>query len=197
MASPASETVIHPELADLLRQFEAIVQDAQAVSDGLTDDQFNWRPSGASWSIAECLVHLDNIDHYNLPAIQAEMERARAAGIISRDRRAFRYGWFSRFFVSNVEPPPRIKVNVPKTVPPPPRHASKAQTMDDFVMLRARIGELIRGADGLDLRRVKVPVPFSKRIKFSLGQRFALMTAHNRRHLWQAWQVRNHPSFPR
>ncbi len=29
-----------------------------------------------------------------------------------------------------------------------------------------------------------------------LGQWFAFLAAHERRHLWQAWQVRRHPEFP-
>jgi hypothetical protein len=33
-------------------------------------------------------------------------------------------------------------------------------------------------------------------VKMPLGARFALITAHDRRHLWQAEQVRNHASFP-
>ena len=36
----------------------------------------------------------------------------------------------------------------------------------------------------------------SSLIKLSLGQSFALMTAHERRHLWQAAQVREAAGFP-
>jgi hypothetical protein len=39
--------------------------------------------------------------------------------------------------------------------------------------------------------------PFSKLLRFTLGQVFALNTAHGRRHLWQARQVRIDPGFPR
>jgi len=33
-------------------------------------------------------------------------------------------------------------------------------------------------------------------VKFSLSQRFALLAAHDRRHLRQAWEIRRHPNFP-
>jgi hypothetical protein len=33
-------------------------------------------------------------------------------------------------------------------------------------------------------------------LKFTLGQAFRLLAAHERRHLWQARNVRNAPNFP-
>ena len=42
---------------------------------------------------------------------------------------------------------------------------------------------------------VRVPVPFSKSIKRGLGPRFGLLTAHDRRSLWEAWNVRKHARF--
>jgi hypothetical protein len=43
---------------------------------------------------------------------------------------------------------------------------------------------------------VKARSPVSKRIRFSLGAAFAAISAHQRRHLWQARQLRNDPAFP-
>jgi hypothetical protein len=58
-----------------------------------------------------------------------------------------------------------------------------------------RITELIQRADGLDLARAKTPWPF-KWTKMPLGALLTHMTTHDRRHLWQAEQVRNDPNFP-
>jgi hypothetical protein len=55
--------------------------------------------------------------------------------------------------------------------------------------------EVIAKANGLDLARIKVPSPAGP-FKFGLGQRIALLAAHDRRHLWQAWQVRKNRAFP-
>lgn len=51
-------------------------------------------------------------------------------------------------------------------------------------------------AEGLDLARVKVPALEAGRLRFNLQLTFAWIVAHERRHLWQARQVRNHPAFP-
>jgi hypothetical protein len=55
---------------------------------------------------------------------------------------------------------------------------------------------LARRAGRVDLARVKLESPASARVKLSLGETFALLAAHERRHLWQARQVKDHPSFP-
>jgi hypothetical protein len=51
-------------------------------------------------------------------------------------------------------------------------------------------------ADGLDMARVKVPALEAGRFRFNLQLTFAWIVAHERRHLWQARQVRNHAAFP-
>jgi hypothetical protein len=53
--------------------------------------------------------------------------------------------------------------------------------------------EFIRRAEssrGLDLRRTKIPSPFASWMSYPLGFSFDLALAHERRHLWQAWQIR-------
>ena len=53
----------------------------------------------------------------------------------------------------------------------------------------------IHEADGLDLRRAKEVFPFWP-LKWSLGSFILMMIAHERRHIHQAREVRQHPSFP-
>ena len=60
----------------------------------------------------------------------------------------------------------------------------------------ARRVHSLRRADGLDLARVKVVSPFVRTMKLGLGPCFQFLLAHERRHLWQAWQVRNCDAFP-
>ena len=66
----------------------------------------------------------------------------------------------------------------------------------------AEMRRLAQSAAGLDLARVKSTLPALPAllrviVKMPLGARFELIAAHDRRHLWQAEQVRNHPDFPR
>ncbi len=45
-------------------------------------------------------------------------------------------------------------------------------------------------AEGIDLARVKVRSPVLWLLRLSLGQWFALIAGHQKRHLWQAGQVK-------
>jgi hypothetical protein len=51
-------------------------------------------------------------------------------------------------------------------------------------------------ADGLDLKRAVVTSPASRFFRMSLGAYLAFLAAHDRRHLWQARQVREAEAFP-
>ena len=189
--SPGTQLI--EELRDYCEQMANVKEDAQELTAALSDDQFNWRPAPGHWSISECLTHLVSVDRRSVEVLAPEIERARQAGVVASG--PFRYGFFSRKFVANVEPPVRFRVKAPKEYLPAPDQ-SKEKVVAEFQSTCDRVIELIRAANGLDLARLKVPVPFSKFVKFSLGQRFALLTAHDRRHLWQAWQVRRHKNFP-
>jgi hypothetical protein len=61
--------------------------------------------------------------------------------------------------------------------------------MEEFSQLRRQLGECIEQANGLDLRKNKMPLPTIQKLKFSLGEIFAILLAHERRHLWQARRV--------
>jgi hypothetical protein len=56
--------------------------------------------------------------------------------------------------------------------------------------------EHLRRANGLDLARARVTSPVSKWLRFSLGTLFAVIAAHERRHLCQARRIVAMPSFP-
>ena len=71
-----------------------------------------------------------------------------------------------------------------------------ADVLTEWEASHARLEEVVRQADGLDLERIKVPSPVTNLIKYNLGMAFWIQTAHDRRHLWQAREVRNHPGFP-
>jgi hypothetical protein len=92
------------------------------------------------------------------------------------------------------EAPGTIKMKAPK-VYRPVSNQSKEIVVAEFVSIHGRIRELVVESNGLDLARIKVQSPFPW-VKFSLGQRLALLAAHDRRHLRQAWEVRKHTEFP-
>lgn len=181
------------ELRDYCEQVENIKDDAQELTAVLDDGQFNWRPSPKQWSIAQCLTHLNLINGEGLDQMAAAIDQARGAGLTAAG--PFRHSYLNRKFISMVEPPPGLRVKAPRPYVPPPADRPKEQVVPEFLKMHDRLLDLIQKSNGLDLARIKVPAPIPY-LKFGLGARFALLTAHDRRHLHQAWAVRRHRDFP-
>lgn len=188
-----------PELESMLQQLDAIKADGQAVCAGLSDAQFNWRPAPDRWSIAECLVHLNVAVTRSLAAFDRaiatgrERAPARRAGA---EAGPTRYGWFSRWMIRSMEPPPQRRMKTfPVFAVPRGGQYTLASVLPEFFAVRDALAERVRRADGLDLAGVKVVSPVNRLLRLPLGAYLHFVIAHDRRHLWQARQVRTASAF--
>jgi hypothetical protein len=181
-----------PELQELLHQIDAIKADGQAVCAGLSESQFNWRPGEGRWSIAECLVHLNVAASGTLPAFDRAIADGRAKGRTAEGGGPFRYGWFSRWVIGSMEPPPKWRMKTPGmfAVRVGGTHAL-ARVLPEFLAVRDQLAERVRRADGLDLKRIRTVSPVTRLLRLPLGAYLQFVIAHDRRHVWQARQVRN------
>jgi hypothetical protein len=189
---------LDPDIALLITEIDANLSHFDSIAHGLTRDQLLWRPAPGKWSIGECLAHLNKINGPGLPAIRASIAQGRAAGKTGEG--PFRYGFVSRKFIATQEPPVKSKFKAPKNMLPPADLDPEA-TLAEFRRISAELKNLTRDANGLHLVRVKTTLPLlpgllRKIVRMPLGGRIALITTHDRRHLWQAEQVRNDPAFP-
>ena len=185
---------MNPELQELLRQIDAIKAEGHAVCAGLSESQFNWRPGEGRWSIAECLVHLNVAVSRTLPAFDRAIAAGRAKGPTAQGGREgpTRYGWFSRWMIGSMEPPPKWRMRTVGVfaVPAGGTH-TLARVLPEFVAVRDQLAERVRRADGLDLKRIRTVSPVTSLLRLPLGAYLQFVIAHDRRHLWQARQVRN------
>ncbi|MEW6128194.1 MAG: DinB family protein [Acidobacteriota bacterium] len=191
-ASPQQEKLF-VEIEDLRRQILDIKADAQSLFASLNHEQFNWRPQAGVWSIAECIEHLNVAAKLYFPLLDAKINQGRANKIFGQE--PFRYGWFNNWFVRTLEPPVKLKVKTPKAFAPTADKSFAAVT-EEFMQTQEAVIERLYQANGLDLRRLKIQSPRSRLIKLRLGKAFAMIAAHERRHLWQARQLIAHPNFP-
>ena len=68
--------------------------------------------------------------------------------------------------------------------------------MAAFRAYQVRYVNRLRQANRLDLARARVSSPLARWLRFPLGSAFALMAAHERRHLGQARRVIQTAGFP-
>ena len=170
----------------LLIQLLAINQDAPGIAGGLSAAQFNWQPTPGRWSIGQCVEHLNLTTERYLPVIQQAESDARARGLLRPG--PFSLGVIERWFLGVMEPPPRRRVRTRRAFIAAAQLDPQA-TMERFRTLNGRFGECIRQADGIDLKAVKVKSQFGP-VSWTMNGTFLLLLAHQRRHLWQAREVR-------
>ncbi|HEY0080883.1 MAG TPA: DinB family protein [Pyrinomonadaceae bacterium] len=194
-STATSDMPLVEELEDYRTQVEAIRKEARELLEGLNDRQFNWRQAEGRWSIGECLAHLNLTGQVYLRTVDKGIKQARSEQLFSRG--PYRHGLLGRWFLRATEPPVRrVKVKAPKVIAPLPEHLL-AVVAPAFMSLQDAVLQRIREANGLDLGRARIKSPFLGLLRLSLGQSILAILAHERRHLWQARQVRNDPSFPK
>jgi hypothetical protein len=99
-----------------------------------------------------------------------------------------RPGWFGRWFIRELEPPPRRKLKAQKKVMPV-AHKNGGEVLKSFVAAHEEVRSLVREGREMDLNRVRFTNPFVRLFHFTVGTGLMVIGAHDRRHLWQARQV--------
>lgn len=174
---------------DLRQQVQAIVQDLTAQTAGLSEEEAHRQPQPGAWSIAEIINHLNRTNEQYLAGIREAVERGRAKGL--RSPGPFRMNWLERKLIALTEPPAAFKVKAPRVFLPS-AGIPLSDLVADFIRLHQEVQGELDEAEGLDLSRVKAHSPVSKYLRFTLLCCFSLIAAHDRRHLYQMRQTRQH-----
>jgi hypothetical protein len=181
------------ELRHYRDQFAEVAEQTKALTEGLSEAQFNWRPGPEQWSIEECLGHLVITGQRHVKLIDQGVAEGRARGFTGKG--PFRYGFLERAFLRQMEPPVRRKFSAPRRLRPVHGQPLTA-IVPTFLHLQSQLMRAAEESEGLDLARIKVPSPAFHFLRTSLGIALAVAAAHERRHLEQAGRVREHPQFP-
>jgi hypothetical protein len=178
------------ELARYVDEFSAIRTAAHDMLSPIPDDGFRWRPAPDRWSVGQCIAHLVVTGNHALRTIDAMCSEARRTG--SHGTGPFRHPRLGNLFVRINEPPYRMRVKTSPQFEPADAH-DRAALIADFLSLQDVLIERAHGADGLNLSAPRSVLfgPF----RLTLGQWFGFTASHERRHLWQARNVVEHPRF--
>ena len=183
------ETSLPDELRRLDDALEANGRDARELVAGLGEERGGWRAAPGSWSVAECLDHLATANRVYLDAMRPPAARARASG--PKRRRPALPGLVGGWFVRYLEPPvkSRFRIGAPRKIRPRTAPALADASAAFFAEHEAARAFLKAHAD-IDLAGVRFPNPFVRGVRFSLATGLHVVAAHERRHLWQARNVR-------
>lgn len=173
-------------LESVEQELEEASRRARKLVDGTEARLFTVRPNPRSWSAAECLSHLSISTEMFLPVLRKAIEDGRAKGLKGGSTpKMDLMGRVLRWFL---EPP--IHSRVKTTAPFVPRSVrAKSEALAEFTTFQQQLKALIRETRELDPSKMKVVSPFDKRVKYNVFSAFRIITAHQRRHLWQAEQA--------
>ena len=181
--------MVPTDLQRLLDQIDATERDARTVLEGLDREAANWQPDGGrGWSVAQCLDHLAKLNVFYMDAV---LPAARAAA----DRGAGRFTSvratpMGRWFAQSLEPPVTRRFTVPTPAVAPASDLDPASTRRAFEASHDGYRELVALCARFDPNRLRIRNPFFRFVPMRMATILLVVPAHDRRHLWQARNVR-------
>ncbi len=177
------------DLQTLADALDAAERDARRLVEGLTEARGTWRAHDGSWSVAECLDHLATANRVYLDAMRPAAARALSEGRVRRGPAT--PGLVGGWFVKYLEPPVKagLKSKAPRAIRPR-RSPALGDAIAAFLGSQDEVRTFLRTCAAIDLAGVRFANPFIGGVRFSLATGLHVIAAHERRHLWQAWRVR-------
>lgn len=170
---------------DLKSRTEEIIKGTTKFN-ALSMEELNQRNAPESWSILECLEHLNRYGDFYLPEIDNRLKATQPS-----KNEVFNSGWLGNYFAISMLPGENGKLNNMKTFKSMnPIHTRLSEdTIIKFLDQQNRMLELLHQAQRVDLSKVKTSISISKWIKLRLGDTLRVVIYHNQRHLKQASKV--------
>lgn len=170
-------------IADLIERTKDNLNRAEKLKP-LSDKKLNYKADAETWSILECLEHLNLYGDFYLPEISSRIASSKYGK--SAD---FKTGLIGDYFAKMLLP--RERLNKMKTfkVMNPNGSALSRKVIDKFIRQQQQLLELLDKARGVDLNKTKTSISIAKWIKLKLGDTFRVVIYHNQRHIRQAEKI--------
>lgn len=172
---------------DLINELIDLTHEHLAFAEGLllkTDAELNKRLSDESWSVLECLEHLNLYGSFYLPEIKNRIEKSS-----TKATSEFKSGWLGNYFAQSMLPKEKLnKMKAFKSMNPIHNSLSKTTVMV-FIDQQKQLLDLLNAAKLVNLNKVKTSISITTLIKLKLGDTFRFLIYHNKRHIVQAKKV--------
>ncbi|KFF02018.1 DinB family protein [Chryseobacterium luteum] len=148
------------------------------------DDKLNSRISDKSWSVLECLEHLNLYGKFYIPEISRRISSSKTS-----PASVFKSGILGNYFAESMLPKEKLnKMKTFKSMDPINSRLDK-EVVEEFIKQQYQLIELLEKAKDINLNTVKTGISISKLIKLKLGDTFRFIIHHNQRHIRQAQNV--------
>jgi hypothetical protein len=170
-----------------LIQITQSLQEAVATELASMDLQdLNFKTSSDSWSILECLEHLNRYSRYYNP----ELAKAIEGNSGHTELQGITYSWLGKKSLEMVRPQNMKKHKTVKHMNPVNSDLGRA-TIKEFLQHQAGLLHLLQRAGNANLHKKAVPVEFFRLMKLRIGEALEFVVLHEERHVQQALRVKN------
>lgn len=166
-------------IQDLIGRTEIMINQAEKLGT-LSSEILNRRVAQASWSILECLEHLNLYGDFYIPEIKHRIESSKTL-----PAEKFKSGVLGNYFAKSMLP--KEKLNKMKTFKDknPIGNELDKTTIERFISQQEQMIDLLDKSKEIDLNKTKTAISISKWIKLKLGDTFRFVVYHNERHIAQ------------
>lgn len=184
-------------ISEVKRVAEQALQFGEKELKGLNSEQLNFQPSGGAWSIQQVLAHLNSFSSYYNKAFKERIESTR------HDHPKEKYV-SSPLGVAQIKSMKLGKMNnVRRKLKSPRMHnpaihpvLEEGDQIQKFMDYQQEMLDIAEEASEVNLRRTKVPLAISNRIKLRLGDALVFVSYHVERHLQQIKNIKLDPKYP-
>ncbi|MEN9639056.1 MAG: hypothetical protein RLZZ262_924 [Bacteroidota bacterium] len=167
-----------------IEQTQSLIQQAELLQH-LDLSALTWKEHETSWSVLECLEHLNRYGDFYLPCITQKIKNAS----LNTDP-VFKPGLLGNYFANMMLP--KEKLNKMKTFKDKnPLHSKlDPKVIGTFIQQQHQLLELLEKSKTINLNAVKIPTTISSLIKIKLGDTYRFYINHMIRHFQQIDRVK-------
>ncbi|QCR24218.1 DinB family protein [Pontibacter sp. SGAir0037] len=147
----------------------------------------NYKPAPESWSILECLEHLNRYSRYYNPALAKAIAKNSGGNYLP----TISYSWFGKKSLEMVQPMSSKKHKTVKHMNPNNSQLGHG-TVEEFRQHQEKLLNLLQSAKAANINKKAIPVEFFKLLKLRIGETLEFVVTHQERHLQQALRVKAH-----
>lgn len=171
------------QIQGLVDQIQCASERAKQLIASRTEAELTVSLGPTTWSVAQCLDHLAKTTNaFLLPISEAVLDAPR----LRRNRR-LRSGPVTRLLIRALEPPYKLHFRVLAPIAPAQQGIQPAWSA--FEESQERLSETVQSAVGLAIDKMRIESPVYARIGYNVYGALRMLTAHQRRHLWQIEQI--------
>lgn len=176
-------------IQSLIEQTRQVINQAEILQQ-LEINTLTWKANPTSWSVLECLEHLNLYGDFYLPEMKQKIQASSTQPEVS-----FKPGLLGDYFAKSMLP--KEKLNKMKTFKDKnPLNASLDKSViDKFIHQQMELLDLLNASRKVSLNKVKIQTSISSLIKLKLGDTFRFYINHIIRHLKQADNVLKDMNF--